>query len=398
MKRAINPNFVKLVKTYRSSNVRGLILQGSSRSGKTISCVDFIIWFCSQNNGKVINIVKETYNEFKTTLYDDFKKRLGDFGLDNPFDRLKEVASFDILGNKVNFLGADQEKKFHGASCDLLWVNEGIHISKKVFDQSEMRCRDFWFTDFNPSATSHWIFDSLAKREDVRQIKTTFKDNPFISSNERNKILSYEPTERNITQGTADEYMWKVYGLGEKAEVKGLIFNKWEISETKIESGYYYGLDFGYTTDPTALVRYKKEGNNIFAELLIYEPISEPSLLISKLTELGIEKDIPIVCDSADRYVNEWGVKNYVHSLRECDYEAIKVSKKKSVIYWLGEMRTYKIIVLKNKLSILAAKELEGYRMQEIQGISINKPIDKDNHFIDALRYAFMMDFESFIL
>lgn len=398
MARAINPNFVALVQHFKSPKTKGLIMQGSSRSGKTISCVDFVIWYCINNSGKTINVVKETYNEFKTTLYDDFKKRLDDFGLDNPFKRLQEVSTFKIFGNKINFLGADNEKKIHGAGCDVLWVNEAIHVSKKVFDQAEMRCRDFWFMDFNPSATSHWIFDSVEKREDVRTIKTTFKDNPFISASERGKILSYEPTEKNILQGTADETMWKIYGLGEKAEIKGLIFNKWTTTNEPITEGYYYGLDFGYTTDPTALVKYKKEGNNIFCELLIYEPIPEPSLLIQKLEELKIEKHIPIICDSADRYVNEWGVKNYVNSLREADYEASKVSKRKSVMYWLGEMRTCNIVAFKNNLCTLAVKELENYRMQEINGISINKPIDKDNHFIDALRYAFMSDTESFIL
>jgi phage terminase large subunit len=393
--RQINPNFTHLVKGLRNPKVRGAILKGSSRSGKTISSVDFIIWYCTLNNGKVINIVKETYNEFKTTLYDDFKLRLNDFGLENPFERLKEVQTFTILGNKINFLGADQPKKFHGAGCDLLYFNEILPIPKTVFDQAEMRCRDFFWGDFNPSTTVHWVYDSVMTREDITNLTTTFKDNPFISKGELNKILSYDPENPiNVAQGTADKYMHDVYALGIKGEIKGAIYTKFELIERPeiFNDGYFYGLDFGYTVDPLSLVRYKRDGNNIYTELLIYEPIAEPQLLIERLKELGIENYLPIICDSSDRYVNENGVKNFVKALREADFEAVKVSKKKNKMFWIGACKIHKINVIKNNLSKFAILELENYKMAEIQGIGINKPEDKNDHFCDAFLYPFMME------
>lgn len=388
----INANLKFLIQNYK--NYKGIILQGSSRSGKTISIIDFIIYYCSQNSGKTINIIKETYNEFKTTLYLDFKMRLSDFDLDNPFLRKKEIASFNIFDNQINFLGADQDKKFHGASANIVWFNEALHISKQVFDQSEMRCRECFISDFNPSLTIHYLFDSVLTRNDVATIKTTFKDNPFISQGELSKILSYEPTPKNIEQGTADEYMWKVYGLGEKAEIKGAIYTKYkEIKDaTELQDGYFYGLDFGFTVDPTALTRYKRVGNKIFTELLIYEPIPEPSILIQKLKSLGIENYLPIICDSSDRYVNEWGVKNFVRELQNAGFEAMKVSKTKNKTFWLGETKIFEINVIKNDLSKFALKELEQYKMAEIKGISINKPEDGNDHFCDTFLYCFMSE------
>lgn len=395
----VNPNLKFLIENYENVDVKGVALQGSSRSGKTFSAIDFIIFYCSTNENKTINIVKETYNEFKTTLYLDFKTRLNDFGLDNPFTRKKEIANFNIFSNQINFLGADNEKKFHGAGCDILWLNEILFIPKAVFDQAEQRCREFFFCDFNPSITNHYVYDSIIKRDDVKNLKTTFKDNPFVSKSERNKILSYEPTENNIRQGTSDAYMWDVYGLGKKAEIKGAIYTKYEEIERPLEfvDGYFYGLDFGYTTDPTTLTRYKREGNNIYAELLIYNPISEPSLLIQEFKNLGIENYLPIVCDSSDRYVNESGVKNFVRELVDAGYEARKVSKRKSKMFWLGKAKVHKINVIKNDLSKYALSELENYKMAEIQGISINKAEDKNDHFCDSLLYAFMSEEQELI-
>ncbi len=385
-----NRNLIFLNQNHKK--FKGIVLQGSSRSGKTFSTIDFLIMYCARNQGKTINIVKETYNEFKTTLYLDFKKRLTDFGLDNPFLRKKEVATFDILGNTINFLGADQEKKFHGAGADVVWFNEALHIPKPVFDQAEMRCKEFFISDFNPSVTFHYIFDSVLTRDDVATIKTTFRDNPFISKGELNKILSYEPTPKNIMQGTADEYMWRVYGLGEKAEIKGAIYKHYEEITEPITDGYFYGLDYGFTSDPTSLVKYKRDGNNIKTELLIYEPFPEPSLLLQKLEDLGVERILPIVTDSSDRYVNENGVKNFTRELVLAGYQAHKVSKTKSKIFWLGESKRYNIQVVKNDLSHFALKELESYQMAEIKGVSLNKPKDGNDHYCDAFLYAFMME------
>ena len=143
----------------------------------------------------VFNVVKETYNSFKTTLYDDFSKRLKHIRIKLIHSSgAKEVATFKIFNHKVNFLGADKPSKFHGASCDYLWINESLDVARAIWDQAEQRCRIFWWMDYNPSVTIHYVFDNIIPRKDVRFIKTTYLDNPFISKAELRKVLSYEPT------------------------------------------------------------------------------------------------------------------------------------------------------------------------------------------------------------
>lgn len=405
------------------SGFRGCALEGSSRSGKTWSGVDIIIWLCLYiENSCTINIYRETYNEFKTTLYDDFKRRLDDYGLPNPFHNAKEVKSFRIGKSTIYFLGDGK----HGGGCDYAFFNEVMFINQSVFDQTEMRCRKFWWADYNPSVTEHWFFDKVLTRPDVGFLRTTYLDNKFVSVQERNKILSYDPWKpgsyivknnvvccynpltkkvepisktnqppphpTNIQNGTADEFMHKVYALGLRGAMKGIIFPFVEYIDKFPENiAYIHANDFGFTTDPNALVKYAEDEYNIWAELLCYDPIETIEELDALLESLNIDKALPLPCDSSDKYTGEnKGTVEMVKGLKNRGWKAFKISKNKSVMYWLGSMKQKKIHIVKNHLYSHAKKEQENYRMREINGIAINQPIDKFNHFWDAVRYGHM--------
>lgn len=435
-----NPNYTYLAECYSNlryekqidengeeqdvvvSGKRGVVLEGSSRSGKTYSAVDFIIYLCLfEPHPVVINIIKETYNEFKTTLYDDFNNRLTYYELPNPFHK-QEVHSFKINGSKINLIGAEKtgkDGKFHGASCDFLYINESLAVAQAVFDQSEMRCRRFWFMDYNPSVTEHYVFNSVVTRLDVGFLRTTFKDNPYVSTPERNKILSYEPwqpgsyeirdniiycrdqevTEKhqppphilNIQQGTADEFMWKVYGLGLRGAMKGLIFKHITWIDKFPDLAHTWGMDFGFTVDPLALVKFAKSGRNIYLEYKCYQPIDNPEDINAYMIAIGVERDIPITADSADKYTGEGkGTVEMVRSLANMGWEIKKVRKRKNVMFWLSSMKEHKIHIVKNEFYAHAKKEVENYRLREINGISINEPVDGFDHGISAGRYSFM--------
>ena len=139
----MNPNLIFLADNFKDKSVNGVCLEGSSRSGKTISIIHFLIATCAANSGLVINIVRETYNSFKTTLYLDFAKFLPDFGIHSNFGFVQDVSTFNLMGNKINFLGADKPDKFEGAGCDIFWINEMLDVQKAIFDQLEQRCRRF---------------------------------------------------------------------------------------------------------------------------------------------------------------------------------------------------------------------------------------------------------------
>lgn len=401
---------------------RGCVLEGSSRSGKTWSGIDFIIWLATEHDpGSTINIYRQTYNEFKTTLYDDFKRRLDDFGLPNKFREVEEVKSFKIGKTRITFIGCDKVGKAHGAGCDYAFFNEAMHIPQEIFDQVEMRCRKFFWLDYNPSVTQHWVFNSVVPRPDVGFLRTTFEDNPFISRQERNKIKSYEPWEpgsyevsgsdiyygdeivseknqppphfENIENGTADEFMWKVYGLGLRGAMKGVIFPyvKWIDEHELPDYEPICGNDFGFTVDPNATVRYWEDSHNIWIEPLCYAPIETPEDLSEYWESIGIERSVLIPCDSSDKYVSEnKGAVEMVQSLEDLGWNVFKISKTKGVMFWILSMKKKKIHIVRNQFYHEMKSEQEQYKLKEINGIAINQPEDKWNHFWDAARYAHM--------
>lgn len=428
-----NPNYIFLfsaianqrydAKGKLSAGYRGCVLEGSSRSGKTWSGVDTIIFICLflEPQGVSIKIYRDIYASFKDTLYDDFKKRLDDFGLPNPFHNAQEVKSFKIMKSRISFLGCDKIGKSHGSGSDYAFFNEGMFIPQNIFDQVEMRCRKFWWIDYNPSYTDHWIFESVIPRPDVGFLRTTFNDNPFLSNPERNKILSYEPwlpgsyeikneselwyngsliTDKhyppphpeNVKNGTADVFMWTVYGLGLRGAMQGVIFNNVHFVNKEDVPAHLSPIgtiDFGFTNDPCAINRYYEDQHNIYIEPLIYSPIDNPQDISEAIKQLGFTKDMPITCDSADKYTGQnKGTVEMVIGLQRLGWKASKVNKTKSVVFWLTSMKTKKIHIVVNHLYKEAKKERENYKWKEINGILINQPEDKYNHIWDSARYG----------
>lgn len=380
-----NPNLVTLEKSFREGK-RGVVMEGSSRSGKTWSAIDFIIWLCSTFDNTTINIVKETYNGFKTTLYDDFDRRLGMYphlGKYNPFQRLKEVQSFKIFGNKINLIGADQPSKFHGAGCDFFYINEAIPVQQAIFDQLEMRCRRFWFIDYNPSVSDHWIFNRLGKRDDVVFFHSTMLNNPYISFWEKKKIQGYEPTPENIEAGTADDYMWNVYGLGLRASPQGLIFpNVTWIDEFPDDvEEVNYGMDFGHTNSPTAIAKVGKNGQNIYLEKLFYFPCDDPKTLSEIIKKLI--GDNHIWADSAE--------PGMIADLRLKGIVCLAVKKfPGSIIYGIDLMKQFKIHIVRDPDF---RREQENYKWREVNGIRLNEPVKEFDHIWDSCRYACLSEY-----
>jgi phage terminase large subunit len=375
-KKLINKNFRALVNAYKSG-FRGVVLEGSSRSGKTWAGIDFELYLTShEEERQVINNVRETYNSFKTSLFDDFDKRLNQIEVKSPFQN-KDVTSFNLLGNKVNFIGADKVSKFHGMGSDFFFINESLNgIEKEFFNQLEQRCRKFWWMDYNPSASDHWVFD-LEKRPDVLFVKTTFLDNPFISKHEKAKILSYDPSNPiNVINGTADDYMWKVYGLGERASPEGLVYPSvtWIDALPEDYESEFYGTDWGYTIDPTAIVRIRLSGRNLYAKLLTYTPIESDDdciELIQKIDPLGIYH-----ADSENLV--------RIATIRRADINIVPAMNKK-IKFGISQVKNFKIHIVRDPD---AKKEVNNYKWRSINGIQLNEPVDKYNHMWDAIRYG----------
>jgi len=400
---------------------QGFVLEGGSGSAKTYDIIQFLIYYCQKNKGrgKDILIARKTYADLKKTVLKDFIKILKMYKMYNIKDHVKShPQAYNLHGNIIYFTGLDGMGS-HGERHDIIWCNEVIEINFDDFKQLNQRCNEAFFIDFNPSVTAHWVFDSIIPREDTKHFKSNQLMNPFLPKGQRKEILAYEPYlpgsyeivnnsicykgeevsktnmppshPKNIDQGTADEYMWKVYGLGLRGAMKGVIFHSVKYIDKFPDLAFTYGLDFGFTVDPTALVKYAEEGNNIYLELLSYVPTETPQEISEFMEKIGVTKGLPITADSADKYTGEnKGTVEMVGGLIALGWSVRKVSKTNSIMFWLGSMKKKRIHIIKSNLWQKAKIEQENYKMKEIHGIAINQPIDKFNHFWDAARYAHM--------
>jgi len=389
-KRLVNKNFKHLYKTYfhnKNSDFKDTlfaILEGSSRSGKTISAIDFLIWYGLTNENKTIFMFRQTYVSHKTTLYTDWNNRLRAFGLPNPFEKAKEVSDFKIGTNKFVFLGCDNPDKFEGAGCDIAYFNELLDQPKKIWDAIEQRCSEMMIGDYNPKFTVHWVYDNLLRRPDCSYLHSVLLDNCFVPAPQKKKLLSYEPTDINIRAGTADDYMWRVYGLGLRAAQSGLVFKNVDWIYSLPKSQYYnYGLDFGFTNDPTCLIKACIIDNDLYVQKLIYQPIESSNLLGEHFNKIGITRNDIIIADSAD--IGGTSTEGFVKDLRYMGFQIIKAHKGKgSIEEGIAKIKNYRLHIVKDADVV---KEQENYIYKTINDIPTNQPIDAFNHFWDALRY-----------
>lgn len=406
-----NPNLLHLIKSFREGK-RGADLEGSSRSGKTWSGIDFIVYLCSKvETSATINILRDTYNSFKTTLYDDFNERLPHFGISSPFVERQEVASFKLFGNKINLMGCDKISQKLGSGCDYFFGNEAIHIPKPIFDQTEMRCRKFWWLDYNPEGEAdHYIFKTIQRRPDVAHLRTTFLDNPFCPHEQKKKILSYcpwhlddlilkiedrRPHPENWQNGTADQYMWDIYGTGKRADRKGKILTHWKKYKDLPEGAKFigYGIDFGFSEDPAAIVGMWEHREKIYTHSkqtdltslyfkeIVYEKGLTDDQLGARMKDMGFSKSADYIADSAD--------PKAIQVLRDKPYY-FRVQKAykgpDSVEFGIKKLKSHPIYFHENSTNLHYEGDNYLWKM-DINENPLDVPIDKHNHAIDAIRY-----------
>ncbi len=386
MKIEATPVFQKNWDALNSRKYKYIINSGSSRSSKTFSILQ-IFWILAWTKPRTkLSVFRNTKKDCKDTILQDMLKYYPT--LDNydlvKFNKTESVFSFPN-SSTINIEGTDDDLKVHGYHSDYLWFNEFYKMPKETFDQLDMRCSTAVFMDYNPIGRM-WS-DDLVKQDNAFLIHSTFKDNPFCPIEQKKKILSYEPTEYNLQQKTADNYLWTVYGLGLKAEKPNRIFKGWEtIDDTLFDDlpyPMYYGMDFGLSA-PTTLVAMKFDGDEtFFFKELLYKPMNEMhSTLTDELHNLGIDKRIELIADSSNEINETEGGK-----LRNSGYNLIFAKKGKgSVKAGIELLQKKKVLVTKNSINLL--DEYENHSWRVIQGIQLDEPEQGNDHAIDACKYV----------
>ena len=364
-----------------------LVHSGGSSSSKTYSIVQYLFTVASSQPNKVITVVGQDIPNLKKGAIRDAAQIVST----NPFFQ-QQIESFNrsehlyrfVTGSIIEFTSYDTEIDARSGKRTHCFINEANGVNYDIFEQLRIRTTELMAIDFNPSA-AFWAHEKLYGRDDVTWINSTFRDNAFINDSVRNAILSYEPTPDNIKRGTANEYRWKVYGLGEVGRLEGLVFPDFKItSEWPSEYKWVmYGMDFGYTNDPTTLVEIRYAHGNLYWRQHIYETgLTNPDIS-AKLEQIGFDRNERIIADSAEpKSIEElrrmgWNVK-----------PAVKGAD--SIINGIDAIKRYPIYIHSGSKHLI--EEFGSYTWKKDRnGNALNVPIDAFNHGIDAGRYAVSM-------
>lgn len=373
-------------KAVDSGRFHVFVFEGGSRSGKTYGIIQWIIIYALTHTDKQTRIVccRKKGTWLASTVWNDFNVILNETGIINYCKINKTLKTIQLYTTSIEFIGLDDTQKLHGLTTDIFWINEAIEASTNDFDQLEQRTSRFAILDYNPSAEEHWIYDRVCKRPDCYFDHSTMLGNPFLPENSKRKILSYEPTEENIANGTADERKWKIYGLGLRAKLEGLVFPEYELVDAIPESidKRWYCIDFGYSSDPTAIaeVAYNKATNSLYVKEHCYEAGLLSKDIISIMHGLQKKRLLKIISESAD--------PRLVKEMQQAGLPVFPVRKYSgSIEAGIDFMRGVKIKITSDSLN--AKKEFDTYTFQQApDGHFLNIPVDDANHIIDGVRYV----------
>ena len=353
-------------------NKRIRAVAGGTAASKTISILIWLINYCQtpQSKLKLATVTSESYPHLQKGAMLDFINIMKDRGYwkDALWHDTKHIYTFET-GNKLEFATFDTYSKAHGSRRDVLFCNEGNNMPYNIVDQLMVRTREIVWLDWNPTSEFWFYTDMLGLRDDIDFITLTYKDNEALD----------ETTVKEIESHRMNQAWWQVYGLGQLGVLEGRIFTDWQvIDEIPIEAQLVrYGLDFGYTNDPTAVdAIYRWNGAFVIDEVLHMKGLSNRQ--IADVMQ-SLQRTL-IIADSAE--------PKSIAELAQYGLRIIGAHKgKDSVNQGIQYVQSQKIFITKRSVNTL--KEYRNYLwITDKDGKVINEPSPVWNHHMDAIRYG----------
>lgn len=343
---------------------------GGTSASKTISILVWCIDYAQTVRNEVVSVVSESYPHLSLGSIRDFQVIMMDRGYwkDSRWNQTKHIYTFET-GTIIEFLSVDTYGKAHGPRRDVLFINECNNLAYNIVDQLITRTRKIVWLDWNP-ITEFWFYtEMLGKRDDIDFLTLTYLDNEALD----------ETTKKEIESHKGNRNWWLVYGLGQLGEVETRIYTGWGIvdgipNEARLSR---YGLDFGYTNDPTAIVAiYYHNGGYIWDEVGY-----QKGLLNKDIADIfKNQKRALVIADSAEpKSIDE--IKSYGITILPANKGPGSVNQ------GINKVQQEQISVTKRSVNIL--KEYRNYVwITDKDGKILNEPVDFNNHAMDAGRYA----------
>jgi phage terminase large subunit len=359
------------------------IVQGGTSSSKTFSILLILIAYCQAYPNNEVSIVSESIPHLKRGALKDFIKILASR---NEFkhDSLNrsDLKYYFPNGSYIEFFSADQPDKLRGARRDILFINECNNVNFEAYQQLAIRTKKFIYLDYNPTQ-EFWVHTELLNDADSDFVILTYKDNEAL---DRAIVKEIEKAREKAKTSQYWSNWWQVYGLGQVGSLEGVIFSNWkQISNIPIDAQLLgYGLDFGFTNDPTALVGVYRYNGKLLVDELIYRTGMLNKDIIKEMSNININRNVTIWADSAE--------PKTIEEIRQNGFNIKPVSKgADSINFGISILQEFELMVTQNSTNVI--KEMRSYVWDKDKtGAKLNKPIDNYNHAMDALRYFAMME------
>ena len=351
---------------------------GGTRSGKTFANLQCVFELAAQDKQPTItSVVSETFPHLKRGAIRDFQIAVGEYWNEKCWSKGESVYTLPN-GSVIEFFSADTPAKVHGPARDRLFLNEVQSIPYEIARQLFVRTRGLVILDYNPTH-SFWVNEQVETRPNCKTIHSTYLDNPFLSAEQVAEIES----------NRHDRNWWMVYGEGRIGTLEGVIYEFEQVDEMPDPSGLResWGIDFGFTHDPTAVVRVLADTGRkiVYVDEIAYNTGMVNDDIARVLRDRGIPKWVNIWADAAEpKSIAEIGIASGLN-VRACDKSApVRSDRLKFQLQW---MQGWKLCVTKRSLNLI--KELRNYTWaKDRDGHFTGQPIDTFNHAADAMRYA----------
>ena len=370
--------FAKVVEAW-AKEPRYIDCAGGTRSGKTYAILQVLSLLCPRDEQPTItSVVSETMPHLSRGAIRDFKAIMAEDGRweEDAWNKSQSIYTFKN-GSILEFFSADQIGKVHGPARDRLFINEANNIDYDTARQLIVRTSGMVVWDYNPTRV-FWAHENYAPRENCISIHSTYRDNCFLTAEQVAEIESYR----------SDKRWWRVYGEGLVGQIEGTIYNFEQVEEIpESASVEAYGMDFGFSSDPTAIVHlYIDKGRKAFyVDEVCYRTRMLNSDIIQVLKENGVPmRSVPIYADCAEpKSIAE--IFNAGYNIKPCDKSGgVRNNKLK---FQINFVQGWKMYVTKRSTDVI--KELRNYVWQKDRdGRETDIPIDAFNHALDAMRYA----------
>ena len=374
------------------------VVKGSRASKKSATTALWYIYNIMKYKDANLLVIRKTFRTLKDSCYTQLKWAIHRLGVDAYFNCKESPLeiTYKPTGQKIYFRGLDDPLKVTSITVDKgvlcwVWIEESYELtSESSFDTLDESIRgevpEGLFKQctltFNPWNEKHWLkkkfFD--VKDNDVLAKTTNYMCNEFLDESDRKMFERMKITNPR---------RYRVAGLGEWGIVDGLVYENFEekafdirkvLQRNGIESAF--GLDFGYTNDPSAfvclLVDTIRKEIYVFDEM--YKKAMTNEMIYKEIVRMGYSKE-KIIADSAE--------PKSIAQLRGLGLLHIHGAKKgkDSILNGIQLIQDYKIIIHPRCVNFIT--EITNYTWDKDKfDNQINKPIDDFNHLLDAMRYA----------